>query len=63
MELTVHITSRALLEAFEPFKRHVYETYIVDEEEVVRKPNGKGVHWLNPHIAKGFVRVFSILSS
>ena len=61
MESTVHITSRTLLGAFEPFKRHVYETYIVDEEEVVRKPNGKGVHWLNPRVASGFVRAFSIL--
>jgi len=61
MEDKVHISSKTLLAAFETFKRHVYETYIIDEDEVVRKPDGKGVHWLNPFIASGFARVFSIL--
>lgn len=61
MEDKVHISLKTLLAAFETFKRHVYETYIIDEDEVVRKPDGKGVHWLNPFIAFGSARVFSIL--
>ena len=42
----VRISPEAIAAALEPFKRRVYGTYIVDEDGVVRKPDGKGVHWL-----------------
>lgn len=33
----------------------------MDGDGVVRKPAGKGVHWLDPYVASGFLRVFSVL--
>ncbi|RKY70750.1 MAG: hypothetical protein DRQ24_08660, partial [Candidatus Latescibacterota bacterium] len=42
-------------------KRHVYETDGGAGDGWVRKPAGKGGHWLDPYVAAGFLRVFSVL--
>jgi len=57
----VLIRPETIITALEGFKRYVHGTYIVDEEGVVRKPDGKGAHWLDSRSASGFLRVFSVL--
>ncbi len=57
----VRVHPGSIVAELESFKRRVYETYIVDREGVVRKPEGRGVHWLDPRLTSGFLRVFSVL--
>ncbi|HID11654.1 MAG TPA: hypothetical protein EYP17_10200 [Candidatus Latescibacteria bacterium] len=57
----VRIHPEAIVTALEAFKLRVYEAYIVDDERVVRKPDGNGVHWLASQLTSGFLRVFSVL--
>lgn len=59
----IEVTAERLWNSLTGLREQILHTYIADENEVLRRPDGQGVHWLDTATTSGFLRLFVALCS